>query len=56
MKNYRHPSAFLLSLALACYLNSLCEELVHDDIFAMRDNQDLRSSTPITQLLQDDSG
>ena len=47
-----HSTAFLLSLA--CYLNSLSGELVHDDIFAVRDNQDLRSSTPITQLLRDD--
>ena len=47
-----HSAAFLLSLA--CYLNSLSGELVHDDIFAVRDNQDLRSSTPIAQLLRDD--
>ena len=44
--------AFLLSLC--CYLNSLSGELVHDDIFAVRDNQDLRPSTPIGQLLLDD--
>ena len=47
-----HSAAFLLSVA--CYLNSLSGELVHDDIFAVRDNQDLRSSTPIAQLLRDD--
>ena len=47
-----HSAAFLLSLA--CYLNSLSGELVHDDIFAVRDNQDLRSSTPFAQLLRDD--
>jgi hypothetical protein len=45
-------AVFLLSLA--CYLNSLSGELVHDDIFAVHDNQDLRSSTPIAQLLRDD--
>jgi hypothetical protein len=45
-------AVFLLSLA--CYLNSLSGELVHDDIFAVRDNQNLRSSTPIAQLLHDD--
>ena len=50
MLNY--SVAFLLSLA--CYLNSLSGELVHDDIFAVRDNQDLRSSTPIAHLLRDD--
>ena len=47
-----HSAVFLISLA--CYLNSLSGELVHDDIFAVRDNQDLRSSTPIVQLLRDD--
>ena len=55
MQNYfvaSHSAAFLLSVA--CYLNSLSGELVHDDIFAVRDNQDLRSSTPIAQLLRDD--
>ena len=47
-------AAFLLSLA--CYLNSLSGELpvVHDDISAVRDNQDLRSSTPFAQLHRDD--
>ena len=47
-----HSTTFLLSLD--CYLNSLSGESVHDDIFAVRDNQDLRSSTSITQLLRDD--
>ena len=47
-----HSAAFLLSVA--CYLNSLNGELGHDDIFAVRDTQDLRSSTPIVQLLHDD--
>ena len=45
-------AVFLISFA--CYLNRLSGELVHDDIFAVRDNQDLRSSTPIVQLLRDD--
>ena len=43
-----------LLLSFTCYLNSLSGELVHDDIFAVRDNRDLRSSTPIAQLLRDD--
>lgn len=47
-----HLTAFFLSVA--CYLNSLNGELVHDDVFAVRDNQDLRSSTPILQLFRDD--
>ena len=48
-------TSFIASLlSLACYLNSLSGELVHDDIFAVQDNQDLRSSTPIRQLFLDD--
>ncbi len=45
-------SAFLLcSLA---YYNGLQGQLVHDDIFAIRDNADLRPSTPWTQLWRND--
>lgn len=40
--------------AVACYLNSLRGELVHDDVFAVRDNKDLRASAPIGRLLVDD--
>lgn len=39
---------------MACYLNSLSGDLVHDDVFAVRDNQDLRPSAPIGRLLVDD--
>lgn len=41
-------------LGLACYCNSLAGKLVHDDIFAIRDNQDLRTSTPLSRLFSDD--
>lgn len=41
-------------LCLACYSNSLEGALVHDDIFAIRDNQDLRASTPLSKLFSDD--
>ena len=41
-------------VSLSCYLNGLRGELVHDDIFAVRDNQDLRPSSPISNLLVDD--
>jgi hypothetical protein len=53
-KNHELSYSFIFLLSLACYLNSLSGELVHDDIFAVRDNQDLRSFTPIAQLLRDD--
>ena len=41
-------------LATCCYLNSLQGQLVHDDIFAIRDNNDVRPSTPLATVFQDD--
>ena len=35
-------------------MNGLNGDLVHDDIFAIRDNLDLRPSTPLTNLLVND--
>ena len=47
--------AILLVLAVVvCYWNSLEGELVHDDIFAIRDNQDIRPDTPLSHLLLND--
>ncbi len=41
-------------LAAVVYLNSLSGDLVHDDVFAIRDNQDLKPSTPWSHLLLND--
>lgn len=41
-------------LCVASYHNALHGELVHDDIFAIRDNADIRPSTPVTQLWVND--
>eukprot|EP00794_Sanderia_malayensis_P020407 gene20407-22420_t len=41
-------------LCLICYWNSLRCELVHDDIFAIVDNKDLRPETPLTTLFRND--
>lgn len=41
-------------LAGVCYQSSLDGDLVHDDIFAIRDNPDLRPSTQLAKLFQDD--
>ena len=41
-------------LCLACYWNSLGGELVHDDIFAIKDNQDLHPTTPLFDLFKND--
>ena len=44
--------AFVVSVA--CYTNSLDGELVHDDIFAVLDNQDIRPSTPLANIFRND--
>ncbi len=51
------PLVWIVTATLLCtvsYYNGLYGELVHDDIFAIRDNSDLRPSTSWTQLWQDD--
>ncbi len=51
------PVVWLVSASLLCtlcYYNGLHGQLVHDDIFAIRDNADLRPSTPWTQLFLND--
>ena len=44
----------VLLLAIGCYVNSIHGDFVHDDIFAIKDNQDLRPETPLTDLLVND--
>ena len=44
----------LASLCFMAYYNSLYWDLVHDDIFAIKDNQDVRPATPIGNLLVND--
>ena len=41
-------------LCVICYWNSLDCDLVHDDIFAIKENMDLRPETGIGQLFQND--
>ncbi len=51
------PLVWTVTATLLCtvsYYNGLYGELVHDDIFAIRDNSDLRPSTSWTQLWRDD--
>ncbi len=51
----QYTSAALATLlVLLCYWNGLNGDLVHDDIFAIRDNRDLRTDTPLAQVFQDD--
>lgn len=44
----------IVLVAFLCYANSLLCGLVFDDQPAIRDNMDLRPSTPITNLLYND--
>ena len=46
--------AFLTCLALICFHNSLDNELVHDDIFAITNNMDLRPETPLVNIFLND--
>lgn len=41
-------------VSLICYWNSLECDLVHDDIFAIKENQDLHPSTPWSHLFKND--
>ena len=44
----------LIALCSINYHNCLDGDLVHDDIFAIRDNQDVRLDTPLINLLKND--
>ena len=41
-------------LAVLIYLNSLSGELVHDDVFAIKENEDVRPRSPFSNLLKND--
>ena len=40
--------------SMACYLNTLEYALVHDDVFAIKDNMDIRPETPLFNILSND--
>ncbi|KAK2180952.1 hypothetical protein NP493_419g05000 [Ridgeia piscesae] len=40
--------------ALLCYVNSLPGEFVHDDIFAVKNNPDVRPDAPLSGVFRDD--
>ena len=44
----------LVLLCGVCYWNSLPGDLVHDDIFAIKDNADVRPDTPLSTLVTND--
>lgn len=44
----------LILLCIGCYWNTLHGDLVHDDVFAIRDNADIRPDTPLSTLLSND--
>lgn len=47
-------SLLAVLLGVVCYWNSLSGELVHDDVFAVKENKDLLPDTPLTDLFLDD--
>ena len=40
--------------SIVCYLNSLEYDLVHDDVFAIKENMDIRPETPLRNILSND--
>ena len=44
----------LIVLCCLSYWNSLSGDLVHDDIFAIKNNADIKPETPLSRLLADD--
>ena len=44
----------IAAASIACYLNSLEYDLVHDDVFAIKENLDVRPETPLRKLLRND--
>lgn len=46
--------SLLAALCILSYWNSLSGDLLHDDIFAIRDNKDIRTDTPLSQLFHND--
>ena len=40
--------------AAGCYINTLPAQLVHDDIFAIVENDDVKTGTPLSQLFLND--
>ncbi|ESN89866.1 hypothetical protein HELRODRAFT_116733 [Helobdella robusta] len=53
MQRY-HYALIIICVLAACYHNSLKCGFVFDDVSAVRDNKDLRPSTPLINLLQND--
>ncbi|XP_047126673.1 protein O-mannosyl-transferase TMTC1 isoform X1 [Hydra vulgaris] len=49
-----HCHGLLTCLAFICFYNALDNELVHDDIFAITNNMDLRPETPFVNLFYND--
>lgn len=47
-------SVLAVVLGAGCYWNSLDGGLVHDDVFAVKDNMDLRADTPLSHLFLHD--
>ena len=40
--------------ATGCYINTLPAQLVHDDVFAIVENDDVKTGTPLSQLFFND--
>lgn len=54
LSTHARCTALAAALTLTCYWNSLQGGLVHDDIFAIRDNEDVRPDAPLSQIFSND--
>ncbi|KAG1663003.1 Transmembrane and TPR repeat-containing protein 3 [Nymphon striatum] len=51
---YTYHLGFISLVSIACYLNALNGDLVFDDIPVIRDNKDLKPSTPFSNIFNND--
>ena len=54
LNSHAKCTAIAATLAIICYWNSLQGGLVHDDIFAIRDNLDVRQETSLAKVFSND--
>ena len=53
-RSYFSASLFVCLWSTVCYTNSISGDLVHDDIFAIVDNEDVRPSSSLKELFSND--
>ena len=54
--SFPRPLGYLIVsfVGIACFWNALHCDLVHDDVFAIKDNADLKPDAPLTRIFSND--